>query len=617
MNRHARAFSKLATPAILGWTIYLAAQNPAAHAAPHTSSDALPKSCLISDGATDEVASALRALQSHPTAAAYTALGTLYFEANRLTCAIPAFEASLQLQRQNWQAHYYLAEALLRQGDETRPDQEMEIARAQGGPAMLATLRSDIEKDTAISKSVAVANRNLASGDASAAAQNYRNALARNPRDPKLHYNLAVALEKLGDVTSEQKELQITVALDPNIAQAQNRLGWFALHNGQQAQAELHLKKALAIDPGFAEAQNNLGVLYSQQGKDADAASLFQLAIGNDPSYAPAYVNYGLLLEKKSSLAEAEQQFRTAIKIDSNYADAFSALGMLQRKNGHGAEAVESLRQAVALDPSSARNHLDLGLALQDQSDRPNAFKEFYEAARLDPNLPAAHYNLGRFFFDSGKYTDAERELQTTLRLDPDNAGALFYLGASTGRQGQLERSTEFLKRTVALQPKNADAQYLLGQNLAHAGDNAGAIEHWKAAVVERPDFSQALFSLAKALNKIHDPDAKKYQNRFDAVLKNEQIADRVTELGNVALQSADGQKWPQALEQMNEAIALCGSCPQSAHLHKNLGLFYVRMGKNAEAKQELQTALNLEPNDADAKRALAKLDESPGASAK
>jgi hypothetical protein len=40
-------------------------------------------------------------------------------------------------------------------------------------------------------------------------------------------------------------------------------------------------------------------------------------------------------------------------------------------------------------------------------------------------------------------------------------------------------------------------------------------------------------------------------------------------------------------------------------------------MGKNAEAKQELQTALNLEPNDADAKGALAKLDESPGASAK
>ena len=107
-----------------------------------------------------------------------------------------------------------------------------------------------------------------------------------------------------------------------------------------------------------------------------------------------------------------------------------------------------------------------------------------------------------------------------------------------------------------------------------------------------------------------HDPDAKQYQDRFDALLKRAQIEDRVSELGNVALEAAAAQRWPQALQEMDEAIKVCGACSQSAHLHKNLGVFYSRMGKTDEARREFQVALHLAPNDVDAKEALANLDE-------
>jgi tetratricopeptide (TPR) repeat protein len=161
----------------------------------------------------------------------------------------------------------------------------------------------------------------------------------------------------------------------------------------------------------------------------------------------------------------------------------------------------------------------------------------------------------------------------------------------------------------VALQPDNADAQYLLGQNLQHSGDNSAAIQHWKAAIEADPNHSQALYNLAKSLNKIHDPDARAYQDRFEALQKSQQIVDRVSELGNFALEAANAQNWPQAMEQMHEAIQLCGNCAQSAHLHKNLGFFYRRTGNIDEAKKELRTALQLAPDDADAENALAVLE--------
>jgi tetratricopeptide (TPR) repeat protein len=795
------SLSKLSVLTTLVSAICVAAQTPepvrGAAAGPVA---ALPKSCLVRSRASEKISALLETVQNHPTAGAYNTLGALYAQAGRLSCAVPAFEASLKLENQNWEAHYNLALAVLQRGDRSGAERELKTAiqqkpdsvsshfalgtlftsarklgqaeeefrsalkidphfapgalklsqvliseaaatefrealrldasidpariafgralislqkysdavpilleytrhqpkdaqgfyalgfayqglkkpdaaidslqhaavlgpkdavirfnlgmvlasrgktgeaitqlqaaerinpsdpethkqlalllekagdkeRARAERAKQAALKSDNDKETAIARFNEEANQYLLAGNAKAAAESYRKALQLNPQDPKLHYNLSLALDKLGDFAFERKELERAAKLDPSLAVAQNQLGVLALRSGQHAEAELRFKKTLAIDPTFAEAQSNLGVLYSQEGKNADAASLFQRAIKNDPKYTKAYVNFGLLMAQEGTLSEAEQQFRTAIAVDSNYADAYAALGMLQAKTGRGAEAVQNFQRAVTLEPASAQAHLNLGIALVDQFDRPTGFKEFSEAARLDPNLSAAHYNLGRFFFEIGKYEDAGRELEIAIRLNPDYANALYFLALTAKQENQPERSTELLQRVVALQPDNADAQYLLGQNLEHSGNNSAAIQHWKAAVQADPNHSQALYNLAKSLNKIQDPDAKQYQDRFDALQKSQQIADRVSELGNFALEAANAQNWPQAVQQMNEAIQLCGNCPQSAHLHKNLGLFYGRTGKIGEAEKELRTALQLAPNDTDTKNALAMLE--------
>ena len=527
-------------------------------------------------------------------------LGMLLANLGQTAAAIRQLEAAERINPSDPATHNELALLLEKTGDR-------EGARAER--AKLAALKSESDKESAIARLNEKASQYLSAGNAKAAAESYEKAVQLNPRDAKLRYNLSLALDRMEDFASERKELAKAVELNPNLAAAQNQLGVLALRSGDQVEAEQRFKKTLAIDSEFAEAQSNLGVLYSQQGKNAEAAALFQRAIKNDPKYTKAYINFGLLLAQHGAFPDAERQFRSAIAVDANYPDAYAALGMLQAKTGRGADAVKSFQRAVTLDPASAQAHLNLGITLVDQFDRNGGFKEFSEAARLDPKLGAAHYNLGRFFFETGKYEDADRELQTAIRLRPDDAGALYFLALTAKQEDQVERSTMLLQKVVAAQPDNADAQYLLGQNLEHSGDSAAAIQHWKAAVQADPNHSQALYNLAKGLNKVHDPEAKQYQDRFDALQKSQQISDRVSELGNFALEAANAQNWPQAVQQMTEAIELCGNCPQSAHLHKNLGLFYGRTGNIDEAEKELRTALRLAPNDADAQNALAMLE--------
>ena len=121
-----------------------------------------------------------------------------------------------------------------------------------------------------------------------------------------------------------------------------------------------------------------------------------------------------------------------------------------------------------------------------------------------------------------------------------------------------------------------------------------------------------SLYNLARTLAKVNDPQAKVYLERFDALQRAEKLSDRVQTLNNFALEAANAHNWAQAIEQLQESINTCGQCKQLAVLHRNLGLIYARKGDIEGSQRELKTALQSDPNDADAQRALHVLRDIP-----
>ena len=182
---------------------------------------------------------------------------------------------------------------------------------------------------------------------------------------------------------------------------------------------------------------------------------------------------------------------------------------------------------------------------------------------------------------------------------------------------GNIARSAELFQKVVEIDPDQADAQFLLGQDLDKLGKTDQAVEHWKLALQADPNNSHALYNLARVLNKAHDPAAQQFQKRFDDLQKQHHVTDQVDQLGNFAIEAAAAQNWPQAIEQMQQAIQLCGDCAQSGHLHRNLGLFYCKTGKLDEGEVELRKALVADPGDADAQQAIAVVENLRTAAAK
>lgn len=457
------------------------------------------------------------------------------------------------------------------------------------------------------------ANRLFAAGDLKGAAQTYRRALQAAPNDAQLHFNLALALGALGDRQEERHELERALHLQPELAAAHNQLGLLAVQAGDAPEAEKEFQAAISANPKYAEALNNLGVLYSRQGRDSDAIETFRQATQADPDSSEAWVNLGLTLTKTEGFSKAESELQSAIDAKPEQAGPYTALGVVRSRAGRGADAVAPFQKAVQLQPKSSDAHLNLGIALVEQDFTDKGLKELTAAVKLNPNSAAAHMSLGHLYFVTGRYTEARTELRMACRLQPTLEDGFYFLALAERQDNNIEKAAELSSRVVALNPANADAQFLLGQCLDKLGKTDQAIEHWKLAVQTDSNESQALYSLARALARRQDPGAKVYQDRFDEIKKRNLVTDRVTMLRSFALEAAHAQNWPQAIDQMQQAIQSCGGCSYGGILHKNMAYLYRSTGKLNDAKTELQKALAIDPNDLKAQAALADLSRLAG----
>ncbi|MGE5594353.1 MAG: tetratricopeptide repeat protein [Betaproteobacteria bacterium] len=121
------------------------------------------------------------------------------------------------------------------------------------------------------------------------------------------------------------------------------------LRDGRLDEAQAALEAAISLDPENAEAQNKLGVILARKGRLDEAEIRFERALALNPRYAAAMSNLGNIYKEKNMLDRAIECYNMALSIDPDHATAHHNLGVVYRQMGMIDRAVGHFKQAHRL----------------------------------------------------------------------------------------------------------------------------------------------------------------------------------------------------------------------------------------------------------------------------
>jgi len=313
----------------------------------------------------------------------------------------------------------------------------------------------------------------------------------------------------------------------------------------------------------------------------------------------------GIALAQKGDFKKAKEAFEQAVANRPHDPRALTALGQVQEQLGELPESVETFQKVIALDPLSAEAHENLGIALGDQADLAAALKEGSIAIQLAPRSASAHFLRGRLLGDLGKHEEARDEFRKVLDISPNYAEALYYWAALEGDEGNREIQGNLLKRYLKLRPDQATALNQLGHLLEEQSREAEAVVAWRRAIALAPQYSDAIYSLARALRRTDPVESKQLMEHVQELESDQRTIDRVNMLGNQANAKMYNANYKGAIDDLKNAIVLCGECKLLGALEKNLGLAYCHAGQLDAGERELKISESLIPDDLSVKTAL------------
>ena len=207
------------------------------------------------------------------------ALGSVLAELKDFSAARVHLEKAIELGDSGPAVQYELARVLENLG---------EVEQSQEKLRLYQTMRkAEADQTLAVSK-IESGDRAMAAGDAAQAVALYREALANDPNEALVAYKLAKALDKTDDFVNEKAELQRAIELNPNLAEAQNQMGYLAGKSGDLAQAESCYRAAVHASPSYVLAWINLAATLADEAKWQDAKQAVAHALEIDPDSAEA-----------------------------------------------------------------------------------------------------------------------------------------------------------------------------------------------------------------------------------------------------------------------------------------------------------------------------------------
>jgi serine/threonine-protein kinase len=439
---------------------------------------------------------------------------------------------------------------------------------------------------------LALARAQTRSGRPKFAADLLEDAIRRDPADADLHGALSEARFAAADFGAAAKEAREAVRLEPDEPEWRCGLAT-ALAAASNLEGALdEARRLVQFASARPRAHECLGDVLLARGEVTEAITSFGEAVRLDPNRAAAHTGLGRALAAKGDAEGAEKELAAALALDPDDGVALWTRACVQRDGGGTLKVAKpSLEDALRLVPGGD----DVAAAIVDEmgevavrlDDLDRAQYLFEYVLSLRSADARAHAGLGTVFQQSGEHDNAIAECRAALAvvlecklrrapvttycsvfaLVPEEARIRARLGSSLRATGKLDEAIEEFRLAANASPKDWSFRHELG-----------------AALLEKGAFREALEPLREAVRL--KPDAAAAQD----------------DLGRAAL--ANGRA--------DEALAAFRAAVEAditlAAPHRHLGEFLLdRTGDFAAAKDELESARDMESDDASVRLSLAR----------
>jgi tetratricopeptide (TPR) repeat protein len=169
--------------------------------------------------------------------------------------------------------------------------------------------------------------------------------------DVASHIAAGQAALESGNPGQAEQEYRDALALDPKSARAQFGLGNLYVRLNRLSEAEQAFKAAIANDPKMTAAQTNLGVVYYQLGQLGQAASALQEALRVEPDDPSTLYLLAAVRLQEGNYPEAEKLLVQARDRKPDLPEVYYGLGVLYRLTGQSEKAIQAFEKFLSLGP--------------------------------------------------------------------------------------------------------------------------------------------------------------------------------------------------------------------------------------------------------------------------
>jgi tetratricopeptide (TPR) repeat protein len=340
-----------------------------------------------------------------------------------------------------------------------------------------------------------------------------------------------------------------------------------------------YLEAALSLDPKYDRARLALWDVFELNG-DHERAIAAAVAVPSDSAlYSRAQF---LAAISELSLKRYDDAFATfKLLADARpTASALNNLGVVQLRRGATPEtgsASSYFRKAAELDPGDPDYFFNLGYACWVEHDTEAAARWLREAVRRDPTDADAHFVLGAALAAGGNAPEAAREKELARRLSATYEAAARRPGADPVPSG-LER----VKGDVELPHRRLEAALVRGE--------------------QRDQQELARFYLDRGRRLYEQENDREALTELQhAIYLSPYLAEAHLLVGRIHLRNG-------RVNEAIDALKISIWSHESAPAHLALAEAYLENNDRDAARAEVQRALKLDPDSADARTLLARI---------